>query len=130
MTISGTNQSQSKRKAATDGDEEMPEAEAPKKFKSKAKPKTKSKKGKTEPEPEVEPEATVVEEGTVAVAAKDEDPQMIHARAAAAFIPFLSPENLLAPTLPTREEMESVLLDLRKKALVEEYFGGEEQQMA
>jgi len=126
MTISTPDQPQSKRKATTDGDEEMPEAEAPKKSKSKAKPKAKSKaKAKAEPEPE--PEATIVDEGTVAITAKEEDPQMVHARAAAAFIPFLSPENLLAPTLPTREEMESVLLGLRKKALVEEYFGGDEQ---
>lgn len=50
------------------------------------------------------------------------DPQMEHARAAAAFIPFLTPENLLPPKLPTREEMEGVLLNLRKQALVEEYF--------
>jgi pre-mRNA-splicing factor ISY1 len=47
----------------------------------------------------------------------------VHAEAAAAYIPFLTANDLLAPTLPSREEMESVLLDLRKKALVEEYFG-------
>ncbi|PCH35070.1 Isy1-domain-containing protein [Wolfiporia cocos MD-104 SS10] len=47
------------------------------------------------------------------------------ARVTAAFIPFLSSENLLPPKLPTREEMETFLLDLRKKALVEEYFGEE-----
>ena len=47
----------------------------------------------------------------------------VHAEAAAAYIPFLTADNLLPPTLPSREEMESVLLDLRKKALVEEYFG-------
>lgn len=47
----------------------------------------------------------------------------VHAEAAAAYIPFLTADNLLPPTLPTREEMEAVLLDLRKKALVEEYFG-------
>jgi pre-mRNA-splicing factor ISY1 len=54
------------------------------------------------------------------------DPQLEHARAAAAFISFLAPENLLPPKLPTREEMESVLLNLRKQALVEEYFGGDD----
>ncbi|KAF7973080.1 hypothetical protein HWV62_16276 [Athelia sp. TMB] len=123
MTISAPDQSQSKRKATTDVDEEMPEADAPKKSKSKAKSKAKSK---TKAEPVAEPEATTANEEAV-VTAKDEDPQMVHARAAAAFIPFLSPENLLAPTLPTREEMESVLLGLRKKALMEEYFGGDEQ---
>ncbi|KAI0062568.1 Isy1-domain-containing protein [Artomyces pyxidatus] len=46
-----------------------------------------------------------------------------HARAAAAFIPFLEAENLMQPKMPTKEEMERVLLDLRKRALVEEYFG-------
>ncbi|KIM82676.1 hypothetical protein PILCRDRAFT_819985 [Piloderma croceum F 1598] len=51
------------------------------------------------------------------------DPQREHARAAAAFISFLAPENLLPPKLPMREEMEGVLLNLRKQALVEEYFG-------
>lgn len=58
------------------------------------------------------------------------EPQMEHARAAAAFITFLTPENLLPPKLPTREEMEHVLLNLRKKALVEEYFGNGEDQKA
>lgn len=51
------------------------------------------------------------------------EPQMEHARAAAAFISFLTSESLLPPKLPTREEMERVLLNLRKRALVEEYFG-------
>jgi pre-mRNA-splicing factor ISY1 len=45
------------------------------------------------------------------------------AEAAAAFIPFLTADNLMPPKLPTREEMEGVILDLRKRALVEEYFG-------
>ena len=52
-----------------------------------------------------------------------EDAMLAHARATAAYIPFLSPEHLLPPELPSREEMEQFLLDLRKKALVEEYFG-------
>jgi pre-mRNA-splicing factor ISY1 len=45
------------------------------------------------------------------------------AMAAASFIPFLTVEHLLPPKLPTREEMDGVLLGLRKRALVEEYFG-------
>jgi hypothetical protein len=55
------------------------------------------------------------------------DPQKEHACAAAAFTSFLAPENLL-PKLPTREdpEMEGVLSNLRKHALVEEYFGGDD----
>jgi pre-mRNA-splicing factor ISY1 len=48
---------------------------------------------------------------------------LAHARAAAAYIPFLSVESLLPPKMPTKEEMEGVLLELRKRALVEEYFG-------
>ncbi|KAI0282098.1 Isy1-like splicing factor [Russula aff. rugulosa BPL654] len=48
---------------------------------------------------------------------------LAHARAAAAYIPFLSVESLLPPKMPTKEEMESVLLELRKRALVNEYFG-------
>lgn len=46
------------------------------------------------------------------------------ARAAAAFIPFLTPDDLTPPKLPSRSEMEEVLLALRKKALMSEYFGG------
>jgi len=46
-----------------------------------------------------------------------------HASAAAAYLGFFSPEDLMPPMLPTREEMEGVLLALRKQALVEEYFG-------
>ncbi|CCM00580.1 uncharacterized protein FIBRA_02615 [Fibroporia radiculosa] len=56
-------------------------------------------------------------------AAPLQDDALTYARATAAFIPFLSPENLLPPKLPTREEMEEYLLGLRKRALVEEYFG-------
>ncbi|KIJ57219.1 hypothetical protein M422DRAFT_198639 [Sphaerobolus stellatus SS14] len=45
------------------------------------------------------------------------------AKAAAAFIPFLNPADLAPPKLPTREEMDGVLLKLRKEALLSEYFG-------
>ncbi|KAH0588816.1 hypothetical protein H2248_004616 [Termitomyces sp. 'cryptogamus'] len=48
-----------------------------------------------------------------------------HAAAAASYIPFLVTENLLPPKMPTRQEIETVLLDLRKRALLEEYFGQE-----
>ena len=48
---------------------------------------------------------------------------LAHARAAAAYIPFLSAESLLPPKMPTKGEMEGVLLELRKRMLVEEYFG-------
>lgn len=53
---------------------------------------------------------------------------LIHVRAAASYIPFLTPEILLPPKLPTHDEMEAILLALRKKALVEEYFGGGESK--
>jgi pre-mRNA-splicing factor ISY1 len=51
------------------------------------------------------------------------DVSKVHAKAAAAYIPFLTEEMLKPPKMPTRDEMETVLLGLRKKALVEEYFG-------
>ncbi|KAG6836797.1 hypothetical protein H0H93_003043 [Arthromyces matolae] len=54
-----------------------------------------------------------------------EDPAHAHAAAAASYITFLRPEDLLPPKLPTRQEMETLLLALRKKALVEEYFSEE-----
>jgi pre-mRNA-splicing factor ISY1 len=53
------------------------------------------------------------------------NPVLLHAQTAASFIPFLDAEHLLPPKVPSREEMETVLLQLRKKALVEEYFGDE-----
>ncbi|KAJ6613457.1 pre-mRNA-splicing factor ISY1 [Mycena sp. CBHHK59/15] len=55
--------------------------------------------------------------------ASEAEQTLVHVRAAASYIPFLSPEILLPPKLPTHSEMEAVLLALRKKALVEEYFG-------
>jgi pre-mRNA-splicing factor ISY1 len=51
------------------------------------------------------------------------DPAFLHAQTAASFIPFLETQHLLPPKMPSREEMESVLLQLRKESLVEEYFG-------
>ena len=61
--------------------------------------------------------------GAVKDAGSPEDMTLMHARATAMYIPFLSAEQLVPPKLPTREEMEQFLLDLRKRALVEEYFG-------
>lgn len=49
----------------------------------------------------------------------------VHAQTAASYISFLSAESLLPPKMPTRVEMEGVILGLRKQALVEEYFGDE-----
>ncbi|TFK75539.1 Isy1-like splicing factor [Pluteus cervinus] len=53
----------------------------------------------------------------------DSDAVLVHAKLAASFMPFLTPEHLIPPKLPNREELEQILLELRKKALVEEYFG-------
>lgn len=60
-------------------------------------------------------------------AAASDEAMLAHAKRTAAYIPVLSPEVLMPPKLPTREEMEAFLLELRKKALVEEYFGNESQ---
>ena len=62
---------------------------------------------------------------TTGADANDDSPAAVHARAAAAYIPFLTAEMLMPPKMPTTEETEKVLLDLRKKALVDEYFGDE-----
>ena len=62
---------------------------------------------------------------TTDVDANGDPPAEAHARAAAAYIPFLTAEMLMPPKMPTSEEMEKVLLDLRKRALVDEYFGEE-----
>ena len=35
----------------------------------------------------------------------------------------LQPSDVAQPVLPTRAELEGVLLDLRKRALLEEYVG-------
>jgi pre-mRNA-splicing factor ISY1 len=58
------------------------------------------------------------------IVGSEADQARVHAQAAASYIPFLTTEDLLPPKMPTREEMETVLLELRKQALVEEYFGG------
>ncbi|EDR00066.1 uncharacterized protein LACBIDRAFT_180818 [Laccaria bicolor S238N-H82] len=55
--------------------------------------------------------------------ASEADTARRHAQMAASHIDFLDTEHLLPPSLPTHQEMENVLLSLRKKALVEEYFG-------
>ena len=116
-TTSSLETGSTKRKADGDGDATMADS---------TETNTKSKKSKSVSKPA--PKETTTTQ-TPALP-DDSDPQLAHARAAAAFIPFLSPENLLPPKLPTREEMEGVLLDLRKRALVEEYFGNSEEQKA
>lgn len=75
-------------------------------------------------------DATLTSDSTVALSkdpeisgAASEEVVRAHATAAAAYISFLQPENLMPPVMPTKEQMEGVLLDLRKRALVDEYFG-------
>lgn len=51
----------------------------------------------------------------------DEDPKLPLADVNR-HIPFLTPEHLQPPKMPTREELDRVLLDLRKQALMEEYL--------
>lgn len=47
-------------------------------------------------------------------------PEQVQA-ATATFLSIFEPSSLMMPVLPSREEMASVLLDVRKKALMEEY---------
>lgn len=51
----------------------------------------------------------------------DEDPKLPLADVNR-HIPFLTPEHLQPPKMPTKEELDRVLLDLRKQALMEEYL--------
>ncbi|KAH9171866.1 pre-mRNA-splicing factor ISY1 [Lactarius sanguifluus] len=96
----------SKRKVRDDGGDGTPVPESDGELAKRSKP------GSLVPPPP--PDVTQVDVAATTLA---------HARAAAAQIPFLSVESLLPPKMPTKEEMESVLLELRKRALVEEYFG-------
>ena len=96
-----------KRKAPDDGADGTPVLESDGELVKRSKP------GSLAPPPPP-PDATQVDAAATTLA---------HARAAAAHIPFLSVESLLPPKMPTKEEMEGVLLELRKRALVEEYFG-------
>lgn len=52
-----------------------------------------------------------------------DEQELAAARAAASYIPFLTPSALLPPKLPTREEMDSVMLTLYKRRLEEEVLG-------
>jgi len=61
--------------------------------------------------------------GNTATSVAESDLTYMHAQAAASYISFLNTEHLLPPKMPSRAEMEAILLGLRKKALVEEYFG-------
>lgn len=103
-------------------------AEEPETVKPKKSTKRKSR-GKAAAEEEAEAAAAVVEEDEEAVkkaktteeelsAPTPIDPRQALART---FLGMLDPESLKPPTMPTPEEMSQVLLEVRKKALREEY---------
>jgi len=109
------------KRKAEDGGGDVPMQEEPPSDKSKRTKKSKSKsKGKAD---DAEASASTAVMSAALADAAASDGISPHARAAAAFIPFLTPEELSPPKLPTRDEMEGVLLALRKRALLEEYFG-------
>jgi len=101
-TSSATNNA--KRKASSDADTDMTNAEA-------NPPLDNAKRSKTDSAP------------VDAAPTPSQHSMQANAEMAAMYIPFLSPKDLLPPKLPTREEMEGVLLRLQKEALVNEYFG-------
>lgn len=60
--------------------------------------------------------------GDDAIDKMDEDPKLPLADINR-HIPFLTPEHLQPPKLPTKEELDGVLLGLRKQVLLDEYLG-------
>jgi len=62
---------------------------------------------------------------TMQVDSDEKDPRKQAAKMLASYLPIFKdhPEELMPPPLPSRVEMESILLELRKEALVGEYFG-------
>jgi pre-mRNA-splicing factor ISY1 len=89
--------------------------------KASTKGKAKGKKGKkTEeaalPPPPPPPAAAPANGAPAANAAKGQ-------LDVSAMIPFLTAEHLAQPKMPTKEEMDAILLDLRKRALLQEYVG-------
>ena len=105
-----------------------PEAESKSKSKTPAKSKSKrkvaaekddvdggygAKKSKTDGD-------GVIDGGGIAVVETDHT-LTEHAAIAATFFGVLDPESLRMPRVPTAEEMERVLLEVRKKALRDEY---------
>lgn len=95
---------------------------------SEPEPKTKRGKSKrkastSQPEPKKSKTDT---DGDVAMDEKDDtDPAVEAAKKqaaiAATFFSVLDVESLKMPTMPSAEEMSKVLLDVRKRALMEEY---------
>lgn len=90
--------------------------------KGKSKSKSKAKSSKSKP-----PDTSSDQNQPMEV---DSDPQRAAANLLVSHAPFFSPEELMQPKLPTRSEMEGVLLELRKRAVLDEYFGDEEMAKA
>lgn len=107
---------------------ETPAAPTPKKGKGKGK--SKRKAGPNDPEGETD-EGEAAKKAktdetstnvTPAVQANNNDEAVKQAAAiAASFLGVLDPASLRMPDLPTTEQMGQILLDVRKKALMEEY---------
>ena len=95
----------SRRKAEDEEDEDMPDADS-----------TGDASKRTKADSSAQTNGAALQTDTSNIALRN-------ATAAAAYIPFLTPEDLLPPKIPTKEEIEGNLLALRKRALVEEYFG-------
>jgi pre-mRNA-splicing factor ISY1 len=69
-----------------------------------------------------EGEDSKMEDGSKSKRAKQNNGQGAAAqRDITSLIPFLTPEHLAAPKMPTRQEMDAILLELRKQALLQEY---------
>lgn len=136
-TQSGADTKRKAPDAETDGEDVTmateAEAEPSSKKRPKAKGKVKGKKGKATKAAADAPSADAVPApppAPAAAAPEEETAALVHARATAAYIPFLTAEQLLPPAMPTHKEMEGFLLELRKRALVEEYFGESQAQTA
>jgi len=94
--------------------------------KGKSKSKSKAKSSKSKPPDDSEP----MEVDQPSSDSQTQDPQRAAADLLVSYAPFFSPEELMQPKLPTRSEMEGVLLELRKRAVLDEYFGDEEMAKA
>ncbi len=93
---------------------------------TKAKSKSKSKRKAAAETDDVDGEASAkkarTDGETSGATAEAVDPAIAQQAAlAASFFGVLDPESLKMPTLPTKEEMGKVLLEVRKKALRDEY---------
>lgn len=114
-TKMGESSSSSKRKATEEPDQEEVEKSSDDKAEPESTEDSSMKKAKTESNGKTSGSSSAVAVTTV-------DPAVAsQAALAVAFLSVLDPESLKNPVLPSVEEMGKVLLDVRKKALREEY---------